>query len=57
MDAQVNSDDARREAANLDEASRRRRERDRQLSTSERLARVHDLSKQMTAIAGAARRK
>jgi hypothetical protein len=38
-------------------ARRRRLERDWQLTMSERLARVHTLCKQMTAIAGAARRK
>jgi hypothetical protein len=49
--------DARRQGAGLDLARRRRLERDWQLSMSERLARVHALSKQMTTIAGAARRK
>jgi hypothetical protein len=47
----------RRHGASLDEAARRRLERDWQLPMSERLARVHELCKQMTAIAGAARRK
>jgi hypothetical protein len=48
-------DDARR--AEIDEATRRRLERDWALPMSERLARVHELCKQMTAIAGAARRR
>ena len=43
--------------AELDQAARLRLERDRGLTMSERLARVHDLSKQMTSIAGAAKRK
>ena len=46
-----------RQEAGLDLARRRRLERDRELPMSERLARVHALCKQMTAIAGAARRK
>jgi hypothetical protein len=41
----------------LDAAARLRLERDRRLSMSERLARVHHLCKQMTSIAGLARRK
>lgn len=41
----------------LDEAARRRLKRDWDLPMNERLARVHELSKQMTAIAGAARRR
>jgi hypothetical protein len=45
------------QAAELDQAARLRLERDRNLTMSERLARVHDLSKQMTSIAGAAKRK
>lgn len=43
--------------AELDQAARVRLERDWRLTMSERLARVHHLSKQMTSIAGAARRK
>jgi hypothetical protein len=49
--------DFERQGAGLDLARRRRLERDSQLSMSERLARVHALSKQMTTIAVAARRK
>jgi hypothetical protein len=49
--------DPGRQGAGLDLARRRRLERDWQLPMSERLARVHALCKQMTAIAGAARRK
>jgi hypothetical protein len=56
MDANRDSD-ARRHRASPDEAGRRRLERDWQLPMNERLARVHALCKQMTAIAGAARRK
>jgi hypothetical protein len=48
-------EDARRPA--IDDATRRRLERDWALPMSERLARVHELCKQMTAIAGAARRR
>jgi hypothetical protein len=48
-------DDARRPG--IDDATRRRLERDWALPMSERLARVHELCKQMTAIAGAARRR
>lgn len=40
----------------LADAARMRREADRELSMSERLARVHELSKQMSAIKGRARR-
>jgi len=47
----------RSRATALDEVARQRLERDWALSMSERLARVHELCKQMTAIAGAARRK
>ena len=41
----------------LDLAARRRLERDRELPTSERLARMHALCKQMTTLTGAARRR
>ena len=41
----------------LEAAARLRLERDRRLSMSELLARVHRLSKQMTSIAGLAKRK
>ena len=44
-------------ADELDQAARFRLERDWRLTMSERLARVHHLSKQMTSIAGATRRK
>jgi hypothetical protein len=54
--ANADSDSGRR-GAGLDLARRRRLERDWQLPMSERLARVHALCKQMTTIAGAARRK
>jgi hypothetical protein len=47
---------ARRSDAELQDASRARREADRALSMSERLARLHELCKQMTAVAGAAKR-
>lgn len=40
----------------LERAARLRREADLALSMSERLARVHQLSKQMSAVKGAARR-
>jgi hypothetical protein len=41
----------------LDTAARERLERDWRLPMSERLARVHELCKQMTTIAGAAKRE
>lgn len=41
--------------AALNEDSRKRLERDWELPMSERLARMHELCKQMTAIAGAAK--
>jgi len=41
----------------LADGRRKRLERDRQLSMSERLARVHELSKQLTSIRGAARER
>ena len=41
----------------LDHGARLRLERDWRLTMSERLARVHHLSKQITSIAGAAKRK
>lgn len=44
-------------AIGLDRAARERLERDWRLPMSERLARVHELSKQMTAINGAAGRR
>lgn len=43
--------------AELDQAALLRLERDWRLTMNERLARVHHLSKQMTSIAGAAKRK
>jgi hypothetical protein len=45
------------QTAELDAAARLRQGRARQLSMSERLARVHHLCKQMTSIAGLAKRK
>jgi hypothetical protein len=45
------------QTAELDRAARLRLESDRALTMSQRLARVHHLSKQMTSIAGAARRR
>jgi hypothetical protein len=45
------------QTADLDAAARLRLERARRLSMSERLARAHDLCKQMTSIAGLAKRK
>jgi hypothetical protein len=45
------------QTAELDAAARLRLERDRRLSMSERLARVHHLCKQMNSIAGLAKRK
>jgi hypothetical protein len=44
-------------AGDLDTAARERLERDWRLSMSERLERVHELCKQMTTIAGAAKRE
>jgi hypothetical protein len=41
----------------LEAAARLRLERDRRLTMSERLARVHHLCKQMNSIAGLAKRK
>jgi hypothetical protein len=41
----------------LVQASERRREQERNLSMSERLARVHELCKQISSIAGAAKRR
>lgn len=41
----------------LDRTARERLERDWQLPMTERLARMHELCKQMTAIAGTARRR
>lgn len=41
----------------LDEAARRRLKRDWELRMNERLARMHELYRQMSAIAGAARRR
>lgn len=41
----------------LDQAARERLERDWELPMNERLARMHELCKQMTAIAGTARRR
>jgi hypothetical protein len=49
--------DSLRQEPDLEVATRRRLERDLRLAMSERLARAHALCKQMTAIAGAARRK
>lgn len=46
-----------REATELARSARLRRERDRQLTMSERLARLHHLCKQMTSVAGAAKRR
>ena len=43
--------------AELDQAARLRLESDWRLTMSERLARVHHLSKQITSIAGAAKRR
>jgi hypothetical protein len=43
--------------AELDAAARLRLERDQRLSMSERLARLHHLCKQMTSVAGLAKRK
>ena len=43
--------------AELDQGARLRLESDWRLTMSERLARVHHLSKQITSIAGAAKRK
>lgn len=60
MSAKANdSEPQRRRVAEeaLDEGARRRLKRDWDLPMNERLARVHELSKQMTAIAGAARRQ
>jgi len=45
------------QAAELNQSARLRLERDWRLTMSERLARVHHLSRQMTSIAGAAKRK
>jgi hypothetical protein len=44
-------------SAELDQGARLRLERDWRLTMSERLARVHHLSKQITSIAGAAKRR
>lgn len=49
--------DRDRATDDLDRARRERLERDWRLPMQERLARVHELSKQMTTIAGAAGRK
>jgi len=43
------------EIGDLDAAAKARREADSRLSMSERLARVHSLSKQMSAVKGSAR--
>lgn len=45
------------QTAELDAAARLRLERDQTLSMSERLARLHHLCKQMTSVAGLAKRK
>jgi hypothetical protein len=44
------------DARKLDAAARARREAELRLSMAERLARLHHLAKQMTAIKGAAKR-
>jgi hypothetical protein len=51
--------DASREHAppELDAAARHRREAERRMSMSERLAALHELCKQLTAVDGVARRK
>ena len=45
------------EGRKLDAGARARRDADLRRSMSERLARLHELAKQMTAIKGAARRR